>query len=51
MDYKDNTPRTRTEKKKQGKRGGPFSAKHVRAQEALMAAAAAANKKTAKGKG
>jgi hypothetical protein len=48
MDYKE--PRTRTETKKQGKKDGkPFSAKHVRLQEAL--AAAAATKKAAKSRG
>ena len=32
-------PKTRTERKKMGKRdGGPFSAKHVRATEALTSA-------------
>jgi hypothetical protein len=35
-------PKTRTETKKQGKRnGGPYSAKHVRRLEALVAAAPA----------
>jgi len=35
-------PKTRTETKKQGKRnGGPYSAKHVRRLEAVLAAAPA----------
>lgn len=39
-------PKTRTETKKQGKRdGGPYSAKHVRRLEALLAEAPSAAKK------
>jgi len=38
-------PKTRTETKKQGKRnGGPYSAKHVRRLEAVLAAATGAKK-------
>jgi len=43
MPSHDDTPKTRTESKKQGKKGGgPYSTKHVRAVEALKAAKAAA---------
>ena len=36
MPSHDDTPKTRTERKKQGKKGGgPYSTKHVRAVEAL----------------
>ena len=39
-------PKTRTETKKQGKRdGGPYSAKHVRRLEALLAETTSAAKK------
>jgi hypothetical protein len=38
----DDAPKTRTETKRQGKKDtGPYSAKHVRAAEALAAARAA----------
>ncbi len=46
MDYKD--PKTRSETKKQGKRGGgPYSAKHVRMAEELACKRRAQLKKSA----
>jgi len=43
MPAQDYEPRTRTEKKRQGKRdGGPYSAKHCRIAAAAAAAATAA---------
>lgn len=43
-------PKTRTETKKQGKRdGGPYSAKHVRRLEALLATTTCAKKVPATG--
>ena len=43
------SPLTRTEKKKQGKRGGgPYSSKHVRAAEALRVKGEAKAKTNAK---
>ena len=45
-------PKTRTETKKQGKRdGGPYSAKHVRRLEALLATTTGAKKVHATGSG
>ena len=48
MDHTE--PKTRTEKKKGGKKDvGPYSAKHVRLQEALAAAKPTGVKKEGKG--
>jgi hypothetical protein len=50
MDYKE--PKTRTESKKQGKKEkGPYSAKHVRAAEALAATKKVSGPTHVEGKG
>ena len=56
MDYKNNDrdrdPRTRTETKKQGKKGGgPYSAKHVRMMEELASRGSKLKKSAEVGRG
>jgi hypothetical protein len=52
MDYKDRDPKTRTETKKQGKKGGgPYSAKHIRMAEELASRGSKLKKSAEVGRG